>query len=605
MTTTDRQTTITHGETLDPIPGGLGDGAAVGSLLTDREEFNSRRIRVSRIVFDAEPLLKAGRKIEDVRGVLIACGHKADEIEQALAAILDPETGTVHLLPNPTTESDFPLTDYGNAERLVRDHGNNLKHCGPFGKWFSWDGKRWRDDETGEVIRCAKQSVRRIHAEADRIKPGDAPDEYSRKHLGDLRERIFKHALRSEESHEIKAQIELAQTEKGIPVLPHELDRDPFAFCVENGVIDLRTSNLKPHERIDLITKLAPVVYDPAARCPRWESFLLEIFGGDVEVVSYIRRAVGYSLTADQREQVLFFLYGKGANGKSTFINTVSRMSGDYSQRAPRSLILADGQNGDKIPADVARLKGARLVSCSELEEGRALAEATVKDLTGGDRIVARFMRQDFFEFDPTHKLWMLGNHRPMIRGTDHGVWRRIHLIPFMVTFGTDRCDPTLQDKLNAELPGILTWAVQGCIEWQAVGLTPPEVVKAAVQEYRQSEDHVGQFIDDICNLSPQKWTSSKAIYDAFRGWCESSGDRPLGNKTFTNRLRDRGFIPQKIGGERGWAGVSLKTGSGQTVDTLDTSDPNSRLILLEESPMKQTGNYPSTCPTCPDGGQK
>jgi putative DNA primase/helicase len=520
---------------------------------------------------DIADYLKDGAGMDDVDRL----------VQNAPAWIPATDDGaTIPLTQTQTTEPDFPLTDYGNAERLVRDHGKNLKHCGSFGKWFSWDGKRWRDDETGEVIRCAKNSVRRIHAEADRIKPGDAPDEYSRKHLGDLRERIFRHALKSEESHEIKAQIELAQTENNIPVLPHELDRDPFALCVLNGVINLRTSNLKNHDRGDLITKLAPVAYDPDAKCPRWETFLSEIFGGEQDVISYIRRAVGYSLTADQREQVLFFLYGTGANGKSTFMNTVSRMIGDYSQRAPRSLILSDG-NGDRIPADVARLKGARLVSCSELEEGRALAEATVKDLTGGDRIVARFMRQDFFEFEPTHKLWMLGNHRPMIRGTDHGVWRRIHLVPFMVTFGPDRRDPTLQDKLNSELPGILTWAIQGCQEWLAFGLTPPAVIRAAVAEYRNDEDRIGQFIDDACVITPKAWTASHTLYHAFRDWCEALGDRPFANKTFANRLRDRGFVPLKTGGERGWTGISLKSGSGRPVDGLDGSTPISPLISI------------------------
>jgi putative DNA primase/helicase len=466
------------------------------------------------------------------------------------------------------TKPDFPLSDYGNAERIVRDHGENLKYCSPFGKWFIWDNARWHEDETGEHIRHAKDSVRRIHAEADRIKPGEGRDEYERKALGGLRDQIFKHALKSEESNEIDAMLKLSQSENGIPVLPDDLDRDSFSLCVSNGIIDLRTGSLKLHDRCDLITKLAPVVYDSTAKCPRWESFLLEVFGDDCDVVSYVQRAVGYSLTADQREQVLFFLHGKGSNGKSTFMEILAKLFGDYSQKAPSSLVLSNGKGGDKIPNDVARLKGARLVSCSELEENCIMAEATVKNLTGGDKQVARFMRGEFFEFYPTHKLWMLGNHKPSIRGTDHGIWRRIHLIPFMVTFGDDRKDQTLPEKLKDELVGILAWAVQGCLEWQAFGLNPPAIVKAAVQEYRESEDHVGLFLDDSCTLHAKSWASSKALYTAFRNWCESAGEMPLGNKAFTNRLRDRGFKAKKSGGERGWIGVSIQ----QHVDTSDSS---------------------------------
>ncbi len=455
--------------------------------------------------------------------------------------------------------ADFPLTDLGNAERLVRNHGRDLKHCGPYSRWYQWDGKYWQEDVSGGIMRCAKDSVRRIHEEANRIQPEMAASPDQLKLLGDLRARIYKHALKSEENHELKAMIELAESEEGIPITPFELDRNPFALCVQNGVVDLKSGKLLPHARDQYHTKISPIAYDPKAKCPRWEKFLLEIFNGDDSMVQYIQRAIGYSLSADVREQVLFFCYGIGANGKSTFMNVLSYMAGDYAQRAPRSLVQADPRGADRIPNDVARLKGARLVSCNELEEGKSLAEATIKDLTGGDRVVARFMRGEFFEFDPTHKLWMLGNHRPEIRGTDNGIWRRVQLIPFTVSFGPGKCDPDLPKKLYAELGGILAWAVRGCMEWQKTGLKSPEKVRQAVAEYRQAEDRIGMFLDDNCVISESSWISAKGLYDAYCLWCETARDRPVSNKLFGGRLRDRGFNPVKNRGERGWQGLTVK----------------------------------------------
>lgn len=462
-------------------------------------------------------------------------------------------------------QADFPLSDYGNAERLVKNHGTNLRHCNPFSRWYVWDNQRWREDETGEIIRCAKDTVRKIHEEINRIDLGQATDMASLNHLLAIRNKITRHALKSEENNELRAMIELAQSEKPLPVLPIELDADPFSFCVQNGVVDLRSGGLSGHERSALITKISPVSFNHKAKCPRWEQFLREIFAGDQDVIEYIQRAVGYSLTADVSEQALLFCYGTGANGKSTFMNVVSKIAGDYAQRAPKSLVQVDGRGDGKVPTDMARLKGVRLVACSELEEGKALAESVVKDLTGGDRLVARFMRQDFFEFDPTHKLWMLGNHRPEIRGTDYAIWRRIHLIPFTETFGPDRRDPELGNKLMRELPGILNWAIKGCLDWQKRrGLQPPKAVLNAVKEYRQAEDKMGQFLEDVCVSNTTYWVSSKNLYDAYKRWCESTGDRYITNKMFSGRLTDRGYKPQKSKGERGWVGLNLKEGAGK-----------------------------------------
>jgi putative DNA primase/helicase len=257
-------------------------------------------------------------------------------------------------------------------------------------------------------------------------------------------------------------------------------------------------------------------------------------------------------------------LYGTGANGKSTFTGVLEYILGDYFQKAPRSLIQAKRSGDDGIPCDVARLQGARFVVCNELEEGRRIAESLVKDLTGGDRMVARFMRQDLFEFAPTHKLWLYGNHRPTITGTDEGIWRRIRLIPFTVSIPESARNPHLKDELLREAPGILNWLIDGCRLWQSEGLGAPQKVRDAVGEYREAMDTVGQFVEEVCVSDPVGWTASAALHRAYVDWATAEGidgRHQLGPKSFANRLRDRGFRPEKnqTDGMRGWSGVRLQ----------------------------------------------
>jgi putative DNA primase/helicase len=444
----------------------------------------------------------------------------------------------------------LPLTDTGNAERLVRRHGNFLRFCHPWREWLVWDGRRWKRDATAEVMRRSKETVRALYVEASEI-------EHDK-----LRGETVSWAKKSETRDKRRAMVDLASSELGIPVLPEELDADPWLFNVENGTVDLRTGAIHKHRRSDLISKLSPVRYDRTAACPTWDKFLLEVMDRDQELVTFLQRACGYALTGDVSAHVLFFGHGSGRNGKSTTLSTLLAVLGEYGKAAAPDLLLA--KKNDQIPVDQADLFGCRLAICQEVEDGRRFAEVTLKQLTGGDRVKARFMRENFFEFDPTHKIFLAANHKPRVRGTDEGIWSRIMLIPFSVTIPKERRDPQLKEKLEAELPGILAWAVRGTLDWLAAGgglqgLAAPSKVLAATEEYREEEDQVGNWVKDCCIESPTGVTTARGAYDSFTAWCERNSDRPLGKKSFGERLFIRGYKPEKgTAGVRIWVGFIL-----------------------------------------------
>jgi putative DNA primase/helicase len=328
-------------------------------------------------------------------------------------------------------------------------------------------------------------------------------------------------------------------------------------LTVANGTLDLHTGALREHRRADLATKLAPVAYSPDATAPTWGAFLDRILP-DHDVQEFVRRAVGYSLTGETGEQVLFLCWGTGANGKTTFIETIMAILGDFALKTPAETLLAKRDN--TIPNDVAALRGARFVAAVESEDGRRLAEVRVKELTGGDSVSARFMRAEWFTFKPVAKLWLATNHRPVVRGTDEAIWRRIRLIPFNVTIPGPERDPTLPAQLRAELPGILRWAVDGCMAWQHKGLGAPAAVLAATRSYRAEQDVLGAFIAERCLLAPERWVSSASLYAAYRNWCEDSGEHAATQRALGLALRERGFEDAREGKarSRGWQGVGL-----------------------------------------------
>jgi putative DNA primase/helicase len=451
--------------------------------------------------------------------------------------LIDEETGEPH-----------HFTELGNAKRFAAQHHEDVRHCDAWG-WLVWDCRRWVRDELGFVMERAKQTVKAIYTEA-----GEAADKAQR-------EALAKHALRSESHRQITAMLALAQSDPRIKVASAAFDTNPWLLNVLNGTIDLRTGELHSHRREHLITKLAPVTYDSEATCPLWWKFLEEIFLGRRELIAFVRRAIGYSLSGEVRDRVLFIPYGKGRNGKSTLLEVIAEMLGDYSLRTPTETLMIKAQNN--IPNDLAQLPGRRFVHASESEEGKRLSEALVKDLTGRDTISARFMRGEFFEFRPVCKIWLRTNHKPVVRGTDDAIWDRIRLIPFDLRIPEGEEDHGLPERLRAELPGILTWAVQGCLSWQVNGLGIPEEVRAAGKAYRDEMDTIGQFLTECCTFLKGVRTQSAVLYDAY---CAYAGDG-MTQTMFARRMKERGLETKSINGRVYWHGIELMT----------TSEKNSR----------------------------
>lgn len=436
------------------------------------------------------------------------------------------------------------LTDLENAARFAETHGNDLRYVAKWRNWIVWDGQRWRRDDTGEVQRRAKETARDIYEATAAIKDSEK------------RTKQRKLALAAQSAKRIGAMIDLARSEPGIPVTPDLLDTDPWLLNVENGTLDLRTGGLRPHRPDDLITKIAPVRYEPGARCPTWDAFLRRVLGGDAELTRYMQKAVGYALTGDAREQCLFIAHGTGANGKTTTFTTVAAVIGGYAVHTPTETLLV--KRNDTIPNDVARLHGTRFVTAAEAECNRRLAEALVKQMTGGDKIAARFLHGEWFEFMPTFKLFLAVNHKPTVEGTDHAMWRRIRLIPFTVTIPESEQDKMLPEKLRAESMGILRWAVEGCLLWQQEGLEPPEVVAAATQDYRDEMDTAGGFIDECCVRDPQAETPPARLYDRYTQWCAGNGEKPMSKANLAARLAEKGFTRGRTKARRFWRGLAV-----------------------------------------------
>lgn len=438
-----------------------------------------------------------------------------------------------------------PLTDAGNAERFAAHGSAFIRFCHGWERWLIWDGTRWAVDAQREVYRIAVDCIRALKNAAPVLSTRAAAA-------------VTSHALRSEKRERIEAMLALARALPPMPVVPDQLDRNPDLLNVANGILGLRTGNLQPHTPDHLLTKLAPVEYDPKAEAPTWRAFL-ERVQPDPEVRAYLQRAAGYSLTAHVGEHCMFFCWGRGRNGKSTLLEVVRTLmgEGEYAAVAAEDLFLASKH--ERHPTELADLRGARLVTSSEVGEGRAWNEARVKWITGGDTLKARVMRGDFFSFSPTHKLWVAANHKPRTRGTDTGFWRRVHLVPWTVEIPKAEEDTELPAKLRSELAGILAWAVEGCLEWRRGGLRPPAAVSAAVEDYRASEDLLAEFIGECCTVHPQAWARTPDLYAVYKSWADQNGERPWSAKALGSALEERGYPAGKSGSTRIRRGIGLK----------------------------------------------
>jgi putative DNA primase/helicase len=437
------------------------------------------------------------------------------------------------------------LTDSGNAERLVRLYGNMFRYAPEFKKWLLWDGSRWVMDTPSGIKLLAKATVRSMMTEAQEL-----PD--------DQRVRLIKHSLKSETKAAREAMISLAESEPGIPIRQSMLDKDRYLFNVVNGTLELKTGQLRPAEKTDYITKRAAVEYDPAATCPTWEAFLDRAMAGNKAMIAYIQKAVGYSLTGSTEEQCIFIPHGEGSNGKSKFLEVLEYILADYSTHCAADALMVKNSSGG-ASSEIARLRGARFVAAVETDEGKRLSEALIKELTGGDTIAARFLFAEFFEFIPAFKLWLACNHKPVIRGTDHAIWRRIKLIPFSVVIPDHEQDKKLPEKLQAESAGILAWAVRGCLLWQLEGLNEPPEVKVATMDYRKEMDVIGAWIDARCETARSIEGSASALYEDFKNWAETNKEYILGNLPFSKKLVERGFTKTQKAKGIYYKGLGLK----------------------------------------------
>jgi len=424
-------------------------------------------------------------------------------------------------------------TDTWNGEEFVRKYGDIIRYCEEWKQWFIWDERKWKGDNTRKIQSLAKETVRSLY---NRI--SEVSDDKERNVL-------MKHIQNSESMTKRRFMVEAAMSESGIPVTPDIFDHNKMILNLSNGELDLKTGKIQDHKKENYITKMVDITYNPDATCPTWISFLNKIFKDNQKVIRFIQNAVGYSLTGLTIEQCIFILHGNGSNGKSTFINIIKEILGEYAQQTP-SETLMEKKNTGTATNDLARLRGTRFVASVETEQGKNFAEALVKQISGDDTISARFLHKEFFEFVPECKIWIATNHKPKIKNTDNAIWRRIKLIAFAVTISDEEKDKDLMNKLRAEKEGILTWMIQGCLNWQINGLQEPDEVKAATKGYREEMDIIGAFIEENCVIGLGYRSTAKELYDCYSNWCEENGEYVLSQRIFGLKLSERGYEREK-----------------------------------------------------------
>lgn len=474
------------------------------------------------IVTSAEPVRTATEPVKNV--VPFRQGDARDQSDD------DPEEDN----DGSRQPGEYVANDIGNALFLVEKYGHDLRYVLGNG-WHIWDGRRYAPDLENVGAQKRAHDISAVLIEAARVEPNTK-----------RRIKRLKWAISCGNSSRINGM--LIQAKSYLHKKANDLDKDPLLLNCLNGTVDLRTGELRPHEQSDLISKICGTDYDPRATCPLWEKFILEIFDNDADMVGFVQRAIGYSLTGLTTEQVVFIMHGAGSNGKSVLLETIKAVLAEYVERSAADTWVSNKNNGPSN--DVARLVGARLVSVVETEHDKHLAEALVKQATGGDEMTVRLLYKEFFSFVPKFKLWFATNHKPKIKGSDFAIWRRIILLPFLVTFndkekmvkGQKEKDPDLKNKLIQEYPGILVWMVRGCEEWQRIGLKPPTAVTSATESYQDTQDNVSAFIRDNCWLSRGVSCEVGLLYTAYEMWCEENDEEAISSRAFGSNLEERGM---------------------------------------------------------------
>ena len=446
----------------------------------------------------------------------------------------------------------YSYDDTGNAERLKDLFGENIRFNYTSNTWMYYDGKRWKHDDTGRMKILADKVVDNMKNEklfvADGVDQEDM-EKYRYRHWKDSR------------NHNKKVNM-MKECEHLLPVTNETFDNDFNLFNVQNGFVDLKAGKLNDHERKNYFTKISNVEYTDKADCPKWDEFLNDIFLGNQELVRFIQRAVGYSLSGHTSEQVLFVLYGNGRNGKSVFLDILNEVFGNYSTNIQPQAIMASKNNSDASP-EIAKLDGARLVTTTEPNEGERFDEGLLKQLTGGDRVSARKLYENEFEFTPQFKLWMATNHKPYVRGRDEGIWRRFVIIPFDKQIPLHEIDRDLTKKLRRELPAIMRWCVDGFLEWQRIGLSEPKIIKEQRDEYRVEMDSIAMFVEECCEVNPLQKVKASELFNAYDNWAKENHQHIMSSTKFGREMAKR-YERKKYQGNRFYYGINISNETKQ-----------------------------------------
>ena len=482
-------------------------------------------------------------------------GHTKEEFENILinTEIWDPSQQ-----PEKVNLINFNFSDVGNAERLQAMYGKNIRYNPIHKKWLIWSGKHWEIDAEGKIEEKARKVIKTLQQQGNNLPNTDENKS--------IKQQIQKFVLRSESDNRIKAMINQAKTLRNLII--NQTDKNVYLLNLQNGTLNLKTGTLQEHNKSNFITKCINIKYDKNANCPNWIEFINKIFNGNDELIDYIQKSIGNSLTGDADLQCFYILYGQGSNGKGTFMETIMSILGEYAGRLKgNSLIEKVGDEGAR--GDLAKLENKYLTYVNEFEDGRTFDEELMKSLTSGanEAVPVRRMYEEEFDLHPTFKIWIATNKLPKIKGTDEGIWRRVRKIPFEYSFEKDpnKDEHFFENKLKPELPGILNWCVEGCLKWQQEGIKVPEEVKAANNDYRSDMDTVQRFLSDCCIISETCKANVPLLYDTYKDWCEENKEYKLSSIKLTRKLSEKGFKQGRNSQSRYWQGLGIKEENLQT----------------------------------------
>ncbi len=490
---------------------------------------------------------------EDVSDWLSYGGNK----EKLLDLVESAEKYDPYLATEDINLINYNFSDVGNAERLIAMYNKIIRYKPGFksGQWFIWSGKYWNVDCVGRIEVLARNVIKSLQQQGKELpkcnREGNPND--------DLKKQIQKFVLRSENDNRIRAMINQSRTEHNI--ILNEMNKDAYLLNLKKGTLNLKTGKLQEHNRKDYITKLVHVDFNPEAKCPNWIEFIYKIFMGNKELIEYIQKSVGYSMTGDSNLQCFYILHGKGANGKGTFMKAIRTILGDYAAVLKSTSLM--GKKGDEgARGDLAKPEVKTFVWINELEEGKYFDEALVKSLSSGrDEVIpVRRMYEEEFDLHPTFKLWMTTNKLPKIKGTDNGIWRRVRQIPFEYNFENDpaKDEYFFENKLMPEMNGILNWAIEGCLRWQKEGIEVPNEVKYAIDTYRNDMDPVQRFLDEECIVSKTCTTRIAQLYKSYQDWCHDNKEYVLSSRKLTQKLMEKDFKQGRDMKSKYWTGIGI-----------------------------------------------